>query len=173
MSRRLKLHLALVAGLVLCLAPSASGQSLEELWSEYPLNPAASETTAPRADATSLPTPEPKRWVLPPADAGAEAVGPTTGAPDAVPWPMIGVLSAGVLTLVLLLLGRMAPVPAVHWKRPRLAGRVAQLAVATREGSRRGSSDGARAPGSDAAPSAAAGGFDSLADAAGAPGRTR
>ena len=115
MIRRLALHLALVAGLALSLAPSAPGQALDELWTEYPLYPAKSETTTPRAaNATSLPAAEPKRLLVPLADTRAEAVGPAafnrSGPSEG--FPLIFVLaSVGALVLVLLVtaLGR-APV---------------------------------------------------------------
>jgi hypothetical protein len=139
MTRRLALHLGLLAGLALCLAPSAPGQSLDELWTEYPLYPAKSETTTPRAaSATSLPAAEPKAWSLPLADVPGDVVGPATDSSGAVLWTMVALVSAGALGLAVLLFGRMGPAPAVSWRAPGLADRVARLAVVTRERSRRG-----------------------------------
>jgi hypothetical protein len=137
MTRRLALHLTLVAALALCLAPAAPGQPLTKLWSEYPLYQSGS--AEPRGvSPTSLPAAEPKQWLR--ADTRAEAVGPTAAtAPDPVPWSIVGVLSAGAVVLAFLLFARMIPAPAVSWSPSSLSGRVARLAVDTRERSRRGS----------------------------------
>jgi hypothetical protein len=138
MSRRLALHLALVAGLALCLASAASGQALDELWSEYPLYPDGRQTVAPPQASPSSPAElEAKGLLRGSADMRSEAAATTTTAPDAPPWPMIGVLSAGALVLAFLVLARFSPAPSVPWAPSTLAGRVVQLGAVTRARSRR------------------------------------
>jgi hypothetical protein len=140
MSRRLVLYLALVVGLALCVAPAASGQALEELWSEYPLYPDGRQTVAPRQASPSSPAEvEAKGLLRGSADMRSEAAATTTPAPDA-PWPMIGVLSAGALVLAFLVFVRFSPAPSVPWAPSNLTGRVVQLAAVTRARGRRGTS---------------------------------